>query len=189
MKICQKADAKWTLLLLSMVVAALLLVACGNTTPPPLPTYTGNGYTMNYPQGWTYNNVGESGVQFSNTSDPTTTLTINVSDAVLGTTLDEYFTGDLNTLGNQFQSYKTDNTVTVTPLVGREPWKVLGISGNMGGQQTKAALLVDEHPATIGYVYSITLMTKASDYDQAYSTVFQPTLASFKFNPTLPEKD
>lgn len=175
---------------LCVLVVTLLLVACnsGDTTPPVSPSYTGDGYTLNYPQGWIYR-TQETLVLFTSNSDPTTTLTINVTDPVLGTTLDGYFTDALNTLRGQIQNYKTDDTVTVAVTIGSEPWKVVGLTGDKDGKHLKGAILVDQHPAITGDVFVITLLTKADNYDQVYSTTFKSMLESFKFTPVLPEKD
>src|SRR2546421_13121467 len=90
MNVHRKAHVKWASSLLCLLALTLFLVACGSggttTTPTPTPTstpsgttYTGNGYTLSYPQGWTSKTVGPFSVVFTSNSDPNATFTITVT--------------------------------------------------------------------------------------------------------------
>src|SRR5215472_1889401 len=93
MNVRHKAHVRWALLILCTLAFSVFLAACGSSTsstgtvPTPTPTpsgttYSGNGYTLSYPQGWTANKQTLGPVEtttFTSNSNPTTILSIAVT--------------------------------------------------------------------------------------------------------------
>ncbi len=185
MSVHRKANVKWASLLLCLLALALVLVACGDsgtttTTPTPTPsgtTYTGNGYTLSYPQGWTYKAEGPA-VVFTNSSDPNATVTVTAMPALPITNADKQLNIALKALESQ-PNYKQDSTVPSTASVGGDTWQQAGATSDKGGQNVKAVILADQHS---GKIFVITLTAKTDSYDQVYSSTFKPMLDSFQFS-------
>lgn len=190
---------------LCSVVLAVVLVACGGTTaaptptptPPPSPTpsptpspglttYTGNGYTIGYPQGWTVKQGASNTVIFT---DPTHVYRLSIAvapnpngtlsaDSEAGLALDAAKAGLKNP-----QTEKLPPTTTV----GGDSWSQKAVSGTgmVNGQSSvvELVILADNHPATsaatrafiIGYGTAKNLLNTVS------TMYFQPMLQSFKF--------
>jgi hypothetical protein len=191
MNIRHKAHVKWAALLLCILTLTLFLVACstggGTTTTAPTPTpagitYTGDGYTLSYPQGWKASPQGPL-VVFTSNSDPTTTFTISVTPAPTLPIInrDTQLTVAETLFKGQSQNYQPDSTISPDISVGGDTWKQEGGTIDQGGQKVKGVFLADQHPASTGKIFVITLSAKADSYDQAYSTSFKPILDSFKF--------
>jgi hypothetical protein len=191
MKVCHKAYVKWASLLACILALTLFLVACGNSggtttttstpTPTPTPTgttYTGDGYTLTYPQGWTQSGQALL-VVFTNNSDANSTFTISAVPVTPITTLDKQFTVAQDALKNVSKNYQPDSTVPSTASVGGDTWQETGATfDDQNGQHMKGVVLADQHA---GKIFAITLKAKADSYDQTYNTVFKPMLDSFKF--------
>jgi hypothetical protein len=190
MNVRHKAHVKWPLVLLCICALTLFLVGCGDsggttsTTPTPSATgqtYTGNGYTVSYPLGWTYAAQG-SAVVFKGITDPTATLTIAVTPATPIAGLDQAFTAAETLLKNN-ADYQQDTTLPSQVSIGGDSWKQSGGTYNdQNNVHTKSVVLADQHPASTGNIFVITLTAKADSYSQADSTGFQPILQSFKFS-------
>jgi hypothetical protein len=199
-----KTPLKHVSLLLYLLTLTLFLVACGDSgnktttgptptptspptpTPTPTPTligttYTGDGFTLTYPQGWTAD-TQTGGVQFKSNTDPTTTFNILVEPAdPAAQGLDWYLNKYLTFLKGDPPSATQDNTVPSTATIAGDVWKAGGVTGDDRGQRMKVVVLVDQHPANTGKIFLISLTAKADGYDQVSSTAFQPMLGSFKF--------
>lgn len=193
MNVHHKAHVKWALRLLCILAFTLFLVACGNgesttntsstSTPTPTPsgtTYTGNGYTLSYPVGWKVSSAGLATV-FSSNSNPTATFSITVTPATPLTGLDQLFTAAQDTLKTN-PSYQQVTTDLPPTSIGGDTWQETGGTYSQNSVQTKGVVLGDQHPASTGSVFIITLTDKADSYDQTYSSGFQPMLQSFKFS-------
>ncbi len=195
-------------------ILALLLVACniggisinGPATPTPtstpkatpttapsptastLETYTGNGYTIGYPQGWTVTKGSTGAVTFT---DPqgVAYLTIQVVPNPNGliSTSDEVDAG-LQIFKSQAKNY-TKVSIAPTTTVAGETWSQGAATGDITPEgatspvTAKIVVISDNHPAntsstqgfTIGYV------TGTQVFDAMNTTYFQPMLQSFKF--------
>ncbi len=183
MNIRHKTHVKWTALLLCILALTLFLAACspgGQTTVVPTPTpavtaYTGDGYTLSYPQGWKVNTQGPL-VVFTSNSDPGITFSVSVVPTLLpGVTVDDQLKAALQLFA---QNYQQDNAVASTETVGGETWQQRGATTDRTGQKVKGVVLGNQHS---GKIFVITMVAKADNYDQAYNTSFKPILDSFKF--------
>ena len=185
---------------LGSVILAMLLVACGGSgssasspTPKPLPTptpipvtpFTGNGYTINYPQAWkttsAFGNVSftdSTAIYRLNiilTPDPNG---LNTANALADTAI----TGIRGGLKNP----QTEN-VAPTTTVGGETWSQRSASGmtTQNGQSVvvQVVVIVDIHPASspMSKGFIIVYSTTKALFVQANTTYFQPMLQSFKF--------
>jgi hypothetical protein len=189
MNIRHKAHVKWPLVLLCICALTLFLVGCGDSgeTANPTPTtsltgqtYKGDGYTVSYPLGWTYAAQG-SAVVFKGVTDPTATLTISVTPATPITNLDTVFAA-AEALAKNNAGYQQDTTLPSQVSIGGDSWKQSGGTYNdQNNVHTKSVILADQHPASTGNIFVITLTAKADSYSQADSTGFQPILQSFNF--------
>jgi photosystem II reaction center protein PsbP len=185
------------------MILALLLVACGggttstptptpqpSPTPSPTPTpgltvYTGNGYSIGYPQGW---KVTPNGIQvaFTDATD-VYNLTIVVSPNPHGIV-------DASTVANTSieavkKTMKNPQTETLPPTttVGGDSWVQKSITGTetSNGLSVDVQLVVisDNHPANSANTQNFTIIyaTKKSLFASANTSYFQPMLQSFKF--------
>jgi hypothetical protein len=157
-------------------------------TTSTLETYTGNGYTIGYPQGWTVTKGSTGAVTFT---DPqgAAYLTIQVVPNPNGliSTSDEVDTG-LQIFKSQAKNYTKVNIAPTTTVAG-ETWSQGAATGDITPEgasspvTAKIVVISDNHPAntsttqgfTIGYV------TGTQVFDAMNTTYFQPMLQSFKF--------
>ena len=208
-----KSIPRWMALLVCALIFMVVLAACGgsttsNPTPTPTPTtaakpspttpptttppatagfvtYTGSGFTINYPQGWKVTAAGTS-VVFA---DPTGiyNLTIVVSPdpggiASSDTVVNASIQGVKGTVKNP-QAVNVPATVTI----GGDSWVQKSISGgsSAGGQAGVVQLVVasDNHPANSPSTNSYTVIyaTLQATFDAVSARYFQPMLQSFKF--------
>lgn len=210
-KICRKL---W--LALTFGCLLLLLAACnfggisvnGGTTPTPTPTqkaapttvipsptavasmvtYTGNGYTIGYPKGWTVSKGSTGAVTFT---DPqgVAYVTIQVVPNPNGmiSTSDEVNAG-LQVFKSQAKNYTRVNIAPTTSVAG-ETWSQGSATGDVtptGANSPVTAKIVvisANHPANTSSTQGFTLgyVTAAQVFDMANTTYFQPMLQSFKF--------
>jgi len=193
MDIRHKSPVKLAWLLFSLALT-LFLVACGKsenttTTPTPTPsvkTYSGDGYTLSYPQDWHVTTQGGI-IQFSPShgdQSPTFSIrsaTFDNTPGTPGVSLDQQLAIEGNTLTG-YQNYQSDKSVPATTSIGGDSWKGYGATYTQSGQQGKAVILGDQHPANTGKIFIIHLSATAESYNQVDSTVFQPIFQSFKFS-------
>jgi hypothetical protein len=190
------------ILLLCGLIISLLLAACGgggtsSATPTPKPTpsptpvslttYMGDGYTINFPQGWKATKSESTGtVTFA---DPvgiynlSIAVTFNPGGAASKDNLaDAAATGAKSKLKNP----KTE-TIAPTTTVGGDTWSQRAVSGDatVNGQTANVKLVViaDNHPASSPSTKAFIIVygTARVLFDAANSTYFQPMLQSFKF--------
>ncbi len=160
-------------------------VATTPTTSTSLTTYTGNGYTIGYPQGWKVNAANNSVIL----NDPTGIYSLSIlvvpdpggtisADTVVNT-------------GVQVATANLKNTQTVnvpaSTTIGGDTWAQKSIAGtsSAAGQTGTVQVMVasDNHPANSASTnsYTITYQTLQATFDVANSQYFQPMLQSFKF--------
>jgi hypothetical protein len=153
-----------------------------------LTTYTGNGFTIGSPTGWTIDKVSSSAASVI-FIDPTRTIEFIVTvtpnpnaNSATSVALDPR----LHSMQSKPHYQKVDLAPTTT--VGGETWDQIGAIGDLqtySGQtlSSKVIALASNHPAhdanTKMYIIQFSAPTK--DFDQMESTTFQPMLQSFTF--------
>jgi PsbP len=206
-----RIPAKNVLLACSMFLV-LLVAACGSSgttssstptsspTPSPTPssspvvsptsvanltTYTGNGYTIGYPQGWKVNAAGKS-VVFA---DPTGiyNLTIVISPNPGGVASpDAVVNLEYQVVKGTLTNPQTVNVPSST-TIGGDPWvqkSIVGTSSAAGSSGVVQVVVAsDNHPAnsTATNSYTINYATLQATFAAANTQYFQPMLQSFKF--------
>ena len=197
----------YSLLLLSLLAACQIQIGGGTTaapTPTPKPpaapttpstisasklvTYTGDGYTIGYPQGWTVNQGGGGLVTFD---DPRgiAYLSVKATPNPGGTitTANQVSIG-LQLFQSQAKNYRTVN-VAPTTTVGGDNWSQGSATGDIvpSGQTSavtaRIVVIADNHPANSPATVSfeIAYLTGQQVFDLANSAAFGPMLHSFKF--------
>lgn len=189
-----------------VLVLALALAACGSatstsgstptpTSPPAtspttstsatMTTYTGNGYSIDYPQGWKVNAAGNNVVFTDPTGIYSLTLVIapNPNDTVSSDTL---VNTALQLATSTLKNPQTVNVPTST-TIGGDTWAQKSVAGTATiGDQTGTVQVVvasDNHPANSPSTnsYTITYQTLQATFAAANSQYFQPMIQSFKF--------
>lgn len=167
--------------------AATPTVASTTTTSTTtnLTTYTGNGYSIGYPQGWKVNSGGNSVVFTEPTGIYSLSILVvpNPGGAISADTV-------VNT-GVQVATGALTNTQTVnvpaSTTIGGDSWVQKSIAGtsSAAGQTgtVQAVVASDNHPANSPSTnsFTITYQTLQATFDAANSQYFQPMLQSFKF--------
>lgn len=187
------------------MILAILLVACGGgttSTPTPAPTpqpsptpsptptpgltvYTGEGYSISYPQEWKVT-PGSNQVAFSDaTGIYNLTIVFNPNpggiagaSTVANTSIEEVK-----------KTMKNPQTETLPPTttVGGDSWVQKSITGTetSNGQSVDLQVVVisDNHPANSANTKNFTIVytTVKSLFATANTSYFQPMLQSFKF--------
>ncbi len=153
-----------------------------------LTTYTGNGFTIGYPAGWTVDKAKTS-AHAAYFIDPTSTIEFVVAvtpnpDAKATTSV--ALNAQLSFMQSKPHYQKVDLAPTTT--VGGETWDQIGTIADLptsSGQMlsSKAITLAINRPAHDAntQMYVIQFFTPTKDFDQLDSTAFQPMLQSFKF--------
>lgn len=198
---------RWPLFAVCSLILVLLLVACstgpdlvptGSTIPPtpsPTPkpslsTFTGNGFTIGYPRGWTPQQtaIGE----MITAPDGLTSLIVLsgpnpngfisasgfLNTALQNARLAIKFTGSTN-----LQIINTQPTATINDNTWSQG--AVMVTGQFNGRMLAAKFygLAINHPAaspTTNF-FAILYGTDTSMFDQINSADFQPMLQSFKF--------
>ena len=193
-----KHTSRWTPLALCCLILVVLLTACGGSTPaqaaPPGPTATpvpmtgivGNGYTINYPQGWQVSRSGAVNMTLAN-SGGTESFAINVvpspgsrvsADSLVNTRVKAE-------MGILKGAQKVSVPPTVT--VGGATWNQQSVSGtqrlNAANTAVQSVVIATVHPGNTPTSRGYTIVYKApqSTFAQTNTSVFQPMLQSFKF--------
>lgn len=148
-------------------------------------TYTGSGFTIQYPADW---KVATSSTEIAFT-DPSGgyNLTIGSSPNPNGVkTADQLADGGITGAKANLKSVQTVD-VPPTTIVGDQPWSQRSIIGTsaLNGQSSEieAVVLANDHPvhttATKGNV--IVYVAAKNLFDQAQTKYFVPMLQSFKY--------
>jgi hypothetical protein len=193
----------FSLLLSSLLVACQIQLGGSTTaaptpTPTPIPvptlsvsklvTYTGAGYTIGYPQGWTVTQGGGGLVTFA---DPqgiaylSVKATPNPGGVV---TADNQVSIGLQLFKSQAKNYQMLN-VAPTTTVGGDSWSQGSATGDIVPKGQTAAVtanivvIADNHPANLPTTmgFEIAYLTGQQVFDIANNGAFQPMLQSFKF--------
>jgi hypothetical protein len=189
---------------LSALLLVMLLAACGfggsaSSTPTPTPvtptstiptlalkTYTGNGFSIGYPQDWKVKST--SPLVFTD-SLGVDALSINVAPNPEGTqSPDTLVNLSLTTLEQTsvIKNVQPASDVPTTATVGGDTWAQRGVTGtaNLNGQDVpgKLVVLADNHPASspTTQAFEIYYVGPSLTFD-ATNPRFQAMLQSFKF--------
>jgi hypothetical protein len=153
-----------------------------------LTIYTGDGFTIGSPTGWTIDKASSSAASVI-FIDPTRTIEFIVTvtpnpnaNSATSVALDP----QLHSMQSKPHYQKVDLAPTTT--VGGETWDQIGAIGDLqtySGQTLsgKVIALASNHPAHDANtkMYIIQFSAPAKDFDQVESTTFQPMLQSFTF--------
>ncbi|MDQ2903025.1 MAG: hypothetical protein ABI456_06835 [Ktedonobacteraceae bacterium] len=199
----------------SLVLCSLLLVlltACGGSTstpttatptsassnPSPAPTiapttasanlttYTADGYTIGYPQGWHVKKGSGNLVTFSDALGVSTLViefTANPNAIVPTSTIISTTEKALTSNGKNFQKVNGTSKTTIAGDNWDQSSATEDATVNGQTQNVKYVVLADNHPASSSStrLFVIFYGTLTSLFDQTNSSSFQPMLQSFKF--------
>lgn len=196
-------------LLFCAIIFTLLLAACGgggassNSTPtptaaakpsptvPPITptpattTYTGQGYSIAYPQGWkTTTKTNE--VDFVDPTGNFGLIVIVAPDPGGLASPDTLMAAEYAAIKANVKNPQAIN-VSSPVTIGGDEWLQKAVSGqvNVSGQDVPGQInaLIDVHPAhnTSSMSYSILFSGPSVGFDAANTGDFQPMLQSFKF--------
>jgi hypothetical protein len=151
-------------------------------------TYTGNGFTIGYPTGWTIDKASSSAASVI-FIDPTRTIEFIVTvtpNPNANSATSVALNPRLQSMQAKANYQKVDLAPTMT--VGGETWDQIGAIGDVqtySGQtlSSKVIALAVNRPAHDANtkMYIIQFSTPAKNFDQTESTTFQPMLQSFTF--------
>lgn len=152
-----------------------------------LTTYTGNGFHIGYPTGWTMEKASPSAASII-FIDPTRTVEFIVT-VTPNPNANSATSVALDPLQQSMQSKPHYQKVDLAPTttVGGETWDQIGAIGDLpysgkplSIQVNALALNRPAHDANTK-MYKIQFSAPEKDFDQMNSTTFQPMLQSFKF--------
>jgi hypothetical protein len=155
-----------------------------------LTTYTGDGFSISYPQGWTVIKQGTNGVVFLDehagaTKGSHVAITLGKQGLVHPTST------TLNFWQQTFMAEPNYQKVNIAPtaMVGGDSWDQIAATGDeqASGQtqpvNTEQVVMADNHPATspTARSWQIQYITYTNDFAQMNANLFQPMLQSFTF--------
>lgn len=204
-----KTIPHWILYAVCSILLAAAFAACGGSTttststPKPQPTqsaqaapsptsasnaqtYTGDGFTIDYPSTWQTSTPAAGQIIFA---DPSTgaAVRINVVDSTGGQTADAIVTATLQQLQSQFTNFQQLTDVPNSATLAGDTWSQGGATYDVtsNGQTTsyKAVVMADAHPANSPSAKGFLLVYVAPPdvFDQVNNDDFQPMLQSFTF--------
>ena len=168
------------LLLLACLFLGVVLVGCNG--PVSLQTYTGNGYTIGYPQDWASTSQGKV-IDFYN-QDNTARFAIEIDDNTQGASADSIIdtaTQNANAAANLTNIQQHPMSATVQ--FAGETWLQRAFDGtNANGVNITIDYLLTNHGTGSSMkVYIMALATTVDSFDQSNNNFFQPMLKSFVF--------
>jgi hypothetical protein len=212
MKLHTRYKFLWSMLIGCSILLTLFISACSTSgsggaptiptptpTPSPTPTvnsYTGQGYTINYPKDWTYqkdnHQVAGHGIPVTVFRDSLgiNTITIGVLPDPNGTISAQTVVNaavELAGLNPSGKNYKQAPIADKTTL-GGQTWNQIGATGDITQKGTtvnvKAIGLACNYPANspTTALYVIVYGGPTATFDNTDNMDFQPTLKSLKFS-------
>lgn len=155
-----------------------------------LATYTGDGFSISYPQGWTVIKQGTNGVVFLDehagaTKGSHLAIKLGKQGLVHPTST------TLNFWQQTFMAEPNYQKVNIAPtaMVGGDSWDQIAATGDeqASGQtqpvNAEQVVMADNHPATSPTArnWQIQYITYTNDFAQMNANLFQPMLQSFTF--------
>ena len=198
-KFYTQSTLRWLSLTLCSLGLLFLLTACdlfgggsASATPTPKPapattltTYTGDGYSIGYPQGWTAKKVGNL-VTFSDAlginelviefiPDPNS---LAPSSTLINTSLAAF-----QSQAKNYQKVSAASTVTLAGVSWDQGVATGDVTLNGQAGNAKIVTLATNHPdhTLSTRTYDIAYSTASQLFDLSNTTYFQPMLQSFKF--------
>lgn len=190
---------------LSFIVLITVLAACGggggtaSSTPTPsaptpapttasvgMQTFTGNGFSISYPQNW-QKTTSSSQTVFSDETAGNAFTIVQTADPGGAASADTIATASIQAIAKTVLKNGKTETVPATVSINGTTWSQRAVTGDVeaNGQTVpaKLVLLVAIHPASAVTSQSFQLFYVAPTltFDQANLLVFQPMLQSFKF--------
>ena len=155
------------------------------TKNPLFKTYTGTGYTIQYPPDWKMT-TSSSETAFTDPSGSYNLTIGSTPNPNSAKTADQLADGGITGAKTNLKNVQTVN-VPQTTMVSGLPWSQRSITGTstLNGQSSdiEATVLANNHPLhttdTKGYV--IVCVAAKDKFDQAQTKYFQPMVQSFKF--------
>jgi len=150
-----------------------------------LTTYTGNGYTIGYPQGWKVNAAGKNVVFTDSTGIYSLTIVVSPNPGGIASP-DTVINAEMQVVNGTLKNPQTVNVPSST-TIGGDTWVQKSITGDSSaaGQTGTVQIVVasDNHPANSPSTnsYTITYGTLQATFDAANNQYFLPMLQSFKF--------
>lgn len=146
--------------------------------------YTGNGFSIRYPQGW-ITEKGGNGTAVT-ISDPSKldTMTIVVTPDPNGlASADSTSTMATNNVRATMTNPQT-LPVPATVTIGGDKWIQKAVSGTVAVAVVQLVILADNHPPNTLNTLNFTIVygTNQTAFDGAVTSYFQPMLNSFKFS-------
>ena len=201
-----KHFVRLSILVVCSLVFALVFVACGggsasggsatsstpaaqstatseSTSTSSTTTYTGNGFTIDYPQDWKVSTPASGQVTFGDSSG-NVGLGVQIINNPNGVTPDAELSAILQKLQSdpKHSNYQKVD-MPATTMVAGETWVQGAVTYDLtaNGQTTslETVVLVDNHSATKGF--SLFYVAPADMFDQVNNDKFQPMLQSFAF--------
>ena len=193
---------------LSAVVLMVFLAACGGggstgsatptpTTPPSNPsptapstamqTFTGNGFTISYPQNWKKTSSTNSQTAFQDPTTGNTFTIVQTPDPGGVLSADSLANTTSQGLESSVLTNGKSDSVPASVTINGVTWSQRGASGNTKvDNQTipaKLILLVTIHPASAAtsQAFELIYAGPALTFDLVNAQIFQPMLQSFKF--------
>lgn len=195
---------------LGAIVLMVFLAGCGGgstgsstptpATPTPTPspatpsvgmqTFSGNGFTISYPQSWqksssSTQNTSQAVFQDAATGNSFTIVTTPDPGGALSA--DSLANTSSKALAGSVLKNGKPDSVPASVTVNGVTWSQRGVSGDatVNGQSVpaKLILLVTVHPAnaTTSQAFQLIYASPALTFDQVNAQIFQPMLQSFKF--------
>ena len=170
----------------TMATSAATALATGTTAKDALSkTYTGAGFTIQYPSTW---KLTTSSTETAFT-DPNGSYNLTIGSTPnpnSAKTADQLADGGISGAKTNLKNVQVISAPATT-VVGGQPWSQRSISGTstLNGQSSdiEATVLANNHPThttnTKGYV--IVYVAAKDQFDQAQTKYFQPMLQSFKY--------
>ena len=207
---------RWSALAMCSLILAVLLVACGGSstsgttsTPAPTPTtpptstpttpsasptaatgamtpYSGNGFTISYPQTWQISTKANNLFTFTDSTGGIK-MTITVAPDPNGAISADTVASTALTAAQGLLKNAQKVSVPSTTTVGGQSWSQISASGTqrLNNQDTpvQVVVLAVVYPANTPLSKSFTIFYQApvSTFTQEDTTYFQPMLQSFKF--------
>ncbi len=192
---------------LGVVVLMVFLAACGGgstgsstptpaaPTPTPSPstpsvamqTFTGNGFTISYPQNWQKSSSNNTQTVFTDQTTGNAFTIVQTPDPGGAASADSLANASVQALSTSVLKNGKTETVPASVTVNGVTWVQRALTGSItvNGQDVpaKLILLVAIHPASAANSQAFQLIYGGPTltFDLINAQIFQPMLQSFKF--------